>query len=183
MSKEPSRMPTAVQIATATPGSSSRERHVHDVHDLRHCSSVMFPTRPEVDRCRAKRCFRSAIGWIENSSVTYSVSDLETLRAILLLAQFVALCPSRGAYGDLTGTALGACASTSVCTGRPMSSASTWIPASCGSAGACGILLYQFDPVSVVSHSGRPFGIIDESTRVQLSKPMDNASPMSWQCQ
>jgi hypothetical protein len=43
---------------------------------------------------QSEGCFRSAIGHIENI-ITYSKSDLETLRAVLLLAQFVSMCKSR----------------------------------------------------------------------------------------
>jgi hypothetical protein len=41
---------------------------------------------------QSEGCFRSANGWIEKV-ITYSKSDLETLRAVLVLAQFVSMCP------------------------------------------------------------------------------------------
>ncbi|KAF2006166.1 hypothetical protein P154DRAFT_517849 [Amniculicola lignicola CBS 123094] len=41
---------------------------------------------------QSEGCFRSAVGWIEKV-ITYSKADLETLRAVLLLAQFVSMCP------------------------------------------------------------------------------------------
>jgi len=57
---------------------------------------------------QSEGCFRSAIGYIEKV-VAYSKSDLETLRAVLLLAQFVSMCPWQGSLWHLSGIALRLC--------------------------------------------------------------------------
>ena len=50
-------------------------------------------------------CFNSAINHLETVFV-YSKDRIETLRALLLLCQYVALCPAKGSLWLLTGTAL-----------------------------------------------------------------------------
>ena len=117
---------------------------------------------------QSEGCFRSAIGWIEKV-ITLSKSDIETLRAILLLAQFVALCPSHGSLWHLAGTALRLCIdiglhweaeeqSLNMETGLLNERRRLWYST------------YQFDRVLCIT-LGRPFGIIDESTRVPLPNP------------
>lgn len=54
---------------------------------------------------QSEDCFHSAISEIDKVFV-YSRSRIETLRAILLLCQYIALCPSKGSLWLLTGTAL-----------------------------------------------------------------------------
>jgi hypothetical protein len=50
-------------------------------------------------------CFNSAMSYLETVFV-YSRDQLEVLRALLLLCQYVALCPAKGSLWLLTGTAL-----------------------------------------------------------------------------
>jgi hypothetical protein len=54
---------------------------------------------------QSEGCFRSAIFWVEKV-ITYSKSDLGTLRCVLLLAQFISMCPWQGSLWHLTGIAL-----------------------------------------------------------------------------
>jgi hypothetical protein len=117
---------------------------------------------------QSEGCFRSAIGWIEKV-ITYSKSDLETLRAVLLLAQFVSMCPWQGSLWHLTGIALRLCIDMGLHWETEGQSLNTdpdvlyerrrlWYSA------------YHFDRVLAIT-LGRPFGIIDESTRVPLPNP------------
>ncbi|KUJ14429.1 uncharacterized protein LY89DRAFT_650240 [Mollisia scopiformis] len=118
---------------------------------------------------QSEGCFRSAIGWIEKV-IMYSKSDLETLRAVLLLAQFVALCPSRGSLWHLTGIAL----RLSIDIGLHWESEEQSLnmdPDMLHDRRRLWYSTYQFDRVLCIT-LGRPFGIIDESVNVPL--------PDSW---
>lgn len=117
---------------------------------------------------QSEGCFSSALEWVEKV-LTYSKSDLETLRAVLLLAQFVALFPSRGSLWHLTGFALRLCVdiglhweneeiSLNISADLLNDRRRLWYCA------------YQFDRVLCIT-LGRPVGILDESTRVQLPNP------------
>lgn len=117
---------------------------------------------------QSEGCFRSAIGWIERV-ITYSKSDLETLRAILLLAQFVAVCPSRGSLWHLTGTALRLCIDIGL-HWETEDQAMSMDPELLQDRRRLWYSTYQFDRVLSIT-LGRPFGIIDESTRVPLPSP------------
>lgn len=113
-------------------------------------------------------CFLSAVIWIEKV-ITYSKSDIETLRAILLLAQFVALNPSRGSLWHLTGTALRLC----IDIGLHWENEEQTLnmdPDLLHERRRLWYSTYQFDRVLCIT-LGRPFGIIDESARVQLPSP------------
>jgi hypothetical protein len=117
---------------------------------------------------QSEGCFRSAIHYIERV-ITYSKSELETLRAILLLAQFVYMCPWRGSLWHLTGIALRVCIDMGLhweaeeqlpCQNQEQlyEHRRLWYSA------------YHFDRVLGIV-LGRPFGITDESTRVPLPNP------------
>ncbi|KIW94568.1 uncharacterized protein Z519_04544 [Cladophialophora bantiana CBS 173.52] len=117
---------------------------------------------------QSEGCFRSAISWTEKV-ITYSKSDLDTLRSILLLAQFVALHPSRGSLWHLTGIALRLCIDMGL----------HWETEEQSLNMALTLLYqrrrlwystYQFDRILCIT-LGRPFGIIDESTSVPLPDP------------
>ncbi|KAH8891110.1 fungal-specific transcription factor-like protein [Thozetella sp. PMI_491] len=117
---------------------------------------------------QSEGCFRSAIGWIEKV-ITYSKSDIETLRAILLLAQFVALFPSQGSLWHLTGTAL----RLSIDIGLHWETDDQCLqldPGVLHDRRRLWYSTYQFDRFLCIT-LGRPLGIIDESTRVQLPSP------------
>lgn len=117
---------------------------------------------------QSEGCFRSAIGFIEKV-VTYSKSDLETLRAVLLLAQFVSMCPWQGSLWHLIGIALRICIDMGL----------HW-EAEGESLSIDPVLLYEkrrlwystyhFDRVLGIT-LGRPFGITDQSIRVPLPNP------------
>lgn len=117
---------------------------------------------------QSESCFRSAIGLIKKV-ITYSTSDLEKLRAVLLLAQFVALHPSRGSLWHLAGIAL----RLSIDMGLHWESEEQLLemdPIILNEHRRLWYSTYQFDRILSVT-LGRPFGIIDESTRVQLPDP------------
>ncbi|KAJ5122897.1 hypothetical protein N7448_008994 [Penicillium atrosanguineum] len=117
---------------------------------------------------QSEGCFRSAISWIEKL-ITYSESDVETLRCVLLLAQFVALCPSWGSLWHLTGTALRLC----IDIGLHWESEEQAInidPRLLHDRRCLWFSTYQLDRDLCIT-LGRPFGIIDESIQVQLPNP------------
>jgi Fungal specific transcription factor domain len=114
---------------------------------------------------QSEGCFRSAISQFEKF-ITYSMSDLETLRAVLLLTQFVALCPSRGSLWHLAGIALRLC----IDMGLHWETEEQCIdmdPDLLNEHRRLWYSTYQFDRILCVT-LGRPLGIIDESTHVQL---------------
>lgn len=117
---------------------------------------------------QSEGCFRSAIGWIEKI-ITFSKSDIETLRAILLLAQFVALHPSYGSLWHLAGTALRLC----IDVGMHWEAEEQTInmdPSILHERRCLWYSTYQLDRILCIT-LGRPFGIIDESTHVPLPNP------------
>ncbi|OQU94091.1 Fungal specific transcription factor domain-containing protein [Cladophialophora immunda] len=119
-------------------------------------------------------CFRSALGWVEKI-LTYSKSDVETLRTVLLLAQFVALSPSRGSLWHLTGFALRLC----IDVGLHWETESQCLntdPDVLDDRRRLWHSTYHFDRLLCIT-LGRPFGILDESTRVQLPNPWTGCRP------
>lgn len=117
---------------------------------------------------QSEGCFRSAIGWIEKV-ITYAKSDIETLRAVLLLAQFVALYPSRGSLWHLAGIAL----RISIDIGLHWETEEQRLnmdPILLHDRRRLWYSTYQFDRVLCIT-LGRPFGIIEESMRVPLPNP------------
>jgi hypothetical protein len=117
---------------------------------------------------QSEGCFRSAIGWIEKI-ITLSRSDVETLRVILLLAQFVALCPSYGSLWHLAGTALRLC----IDTGLHWEAEEQTLnidPSILHERRCLWYSTYQLDRILCIT-LGRPFGIIEESIRVPLPNP------------
>ncbi|KAF7916678.1 hypothetical protein BELL_0406g00120 [Botrytis elliptica] len=117
---------------------------------------------------QSEGCFRSAIGSIEKI-IAYSKNDLETLRAILLLAQFVSLCPSHGSLWHLTGFALRLCVDIGL-HWETEEQSSTMDPDLLHERRRLWYSTYQFDRVLCIT-LGRPLGIIDESTNVPLPNP------------
>jgi hypothetical protein len=113
-------------------------------------------------------CFRSALTWVENI-LTYSKSDLETLRCVLLLAQFVALSPSRGSLWHLTGFALRLCIDAGL-HWETEAQCLNMDPEMLDDRRRLWHSTYHFDRLLCIT-LGRPFGILDESTRVQLPNP------------
>jgi hypothetical protein len=113
-------------------------------------------------------CFRSALVWAE-SILTYSKSDLETLRSVLLLAQFVAMSPSQGSLWHLTGFALRLCIEIGLHWETESQSLST--NAELLNDRRClWYTTYHFDRLMSITLD-RPLGILDEGVRVQLPNP------------
>ncbi|KPI40441.1 Positive regulator of purine utilization [Cyphellophora attinorum] len=117
-------------------------------------------------------CFRSALLWVERL-LTYSKSELQTLRVVLLLTQFVALSPAQGSLWHLTGFALRLCIDIGL----------HWETDTQASNVDAQLLddrrrlwhsTYHFDRLMSVT-LGRPPGILDESIRVQLPNPWINS--------
>lgn len=121
---------------------------------------------------QSEGCFLSALVWVEKV-VTYSKSDLEKLRSILLLAQFIALNPSRGSLWHLTGTALRLCIDIGL-HWETEEQALNMSPDLLYDRQRLWYCTYQFDRLLSVTLD-RPFGIIDESTRVPRPNPWARA--------
>lgn len=117
---------------------------------------------------QSEGCFRSAIGWYEKVAAA-SNSDIETLRTILLLAQFIALCLSQGSLWHLTGIALRLCIDIGL-HWESDEQAMNMDPAILYDRRRLWYSAYQFDRILCIT-LGRPFGIIDESMRVPLPNP------------
>ena len=117
---------------------------------------------------QSEGCFRSAIAWIEKV-ITYSKSDLETLRAVLLLAQFVSMCPWQGSLWHLTGIALRLCIDLGLHWESERQPLNT-NPELLYERRRLWYSAYHFDRVLGIT-LGRPFGITDESIRVPLPNP------------
>ncbi|KAJ5464640.1 fungal-specific transcription factor domain-containing protein [Penicillium daleae] len=117
---------------------------------------------------QSEGCFRSAMSWYEKVVVS-SKSDVETLRTILLLAQFIALCPSRGSLWHLNGIALRLCVDIGLHWETEDHTANL-DPAILYDRRRLWYSTYQFDRILCITLS-RPFGIIDESIRVPLPNP------------
>ena len=122
---------------------------------------------------QSEGCFHSAITCIEKV-FTLSSSDLDTLRAVLLIAQFVALCPSMGSLWHLTGTALRLC----IDIGLHWEAEEQCLdmdPTLLHERRRLWHCTYQFDRLLCIT-LGRPLGIIDESTRVPVPNPWSASS-------
>jgi hypothetical protein len=114
-------------------------------------------------------CFRSAVCLIEKV-ITYSKSDLETIRVVLLLSQFIARCPSWGSLWHLTGTALRLCIDTGI-HWETEEQILSMDPKLLHERRRLWHSTYQFDRLLSIT-LGRPLGIIDESIRVELPDPL-----------
>lgn len=117
---------------------------------------------------QSEGCFKSAIRHVEDI-ITYSRSNLETLQAVLLLAQFVSMCPWQGSLWHLTGIALRLC----IDTGLHSEEEAQVLHADPGllyERRRLWYSAYHFDRVLGIT-LGRPFGITDESSRVPLPNP------------
>jgi hypothetical protein len=117
---------------------------------------------------QSEGCFLSAVLWIDRV-ITYSKSDIDTLRAILLLAQFIALNPSRGSLWHLTGTALRLCIDIGL-HWETEEQTLNMDPELLHERRRLWYSTYQFDRVLCIT-LGRPVGIIDESVHVPLPSP------------
>ncbi|KAH6643706.1 hypothetical protein C7974DRAFT_382059 [Boeremia exigua] len=119
-------------------------------------------------------CFRSALAWVQ-SVLTYSKSDLDTLRMVLLLVQFVAMSPSQGSLWHLTGFALRLC----IDLGLHWETESQCVntdPGLLDDRRRLWHVTYHFDRLMSITLS-RPFGIHDEDVRVPLPNPWLRSCP------
>ncbi|KAL2833850.1 fungal-specific transcription factor domain-containing protein [Aspergillus cavernicola] len=126
------------------------------------------PNPPGGRPTQREGCFRSAIGLIDKV-ITYSNSDLETVRAVLLLSQFIARCPSWGSLWHLTGTALRLCIDIGL-HWETQEQIQSMDPGLLQERRRLWYSTYQFDRLLSIT-LGRPLGVIDESTCVQLPDP------------
>lgn len=116
---------------------------------------------------QSEGCFYSAIQNLEKV-LNYSKSDLDILSSILLLAQYVALCPSAGSLWQLIGMALRLCIDLGL----------HWETENV--LGLAPLLLdqrrrlfwttYNFDRMLSIN-LGRPFGIADQSLNTAFPDP------------
>ncbi|TQS31973.1 hypothetical protein Golomagni_07725, partial [Golovinomyces magnicellulatus] len=127
---------------------------------------------------QSEGCFRSASSHLERIN-TQSETDIETLRTVLLLAQFVSLCPRCGSVWHLGGIALRLCIDTGL-HWETEEQILNMDPYELQDRRCMWYATYQLDR-SLSITLGRPFGIIDESTRVQLPDPwaLFDRSPVS----
>lgn len=129
------------------------------------CDSVS----PSNDRLRqSEGCFRSAIA-LAGQVIECSRSDVESLRAVLLLAQYVSLSPSSGSLWHLTGIALRLCIDIGLHWETEAQIKAT-DPDVTQDRRRLWWSTYQLDRLLCLT-LGRPVGIIDESTRVELPDP------------
>ncbi|KAI1387840.1 fungal-specific transcription factor domain-containing protein [Hypoxylon trugodes] len=120
-------------------------------------------TRPP----QSEGCFNSALRCIDKL-FSYSPSDLETLTVVLLLAQYIALNPSKGSLWQLTGIALRLCVDLGL---HWETEAVLALPeATLNERRRLFWATYRFDRTLVIT-LGRPFGIADQSTSVGFPDP------------
>jgi hypothetical protein len=121
---------------------------------------------------QSEGCFNSAMRSLDAVFV-YPRSDLQTLGAILLLCQYVTLCPSKGNLWQLSGTALRLCIEMGL--HWEAGSASKFDPAVQDERRRLFWASYNFDRALVIT-LGRPFGIIDQSINTGLPDPWLNVT-------
>ena len=116
---------------------------------------------------QSEGCFHSAVRYMDKVFV-YAKSDLDTLSAILLLAQYVALCPSKGSLWQLTGTALRLCIDMGL--HWETESVLDIDPDVLNERRRLFWSTYLFDRLLCIT-LGRPFGIVDQSISVEYPNP------------
>lgn len=142
--------------------------------------SVPHAATPGDRPVQSEGCYRAALGWVEEL-ITHSKSEIDTLRTVLLLAQYVAISPRRGNLWHLTGFAI-----------RLSIDAGLHWETEAGCFNLPAEILddrrrlwystYYLDRLMCIT-LGRPFGIADESTNVQFPSPwmwsQDSVEPKS----
>ncbi|KAI1410403.1 fungal-specific transcription factor domain-containing protein [Hypoxylon sp. FL1857] len=120
-------------------------------------------TRPP----QSEGCFNSALRCVDKL-LSYSPSDLETLTVVLLLAQYIALNPSKGSLWQLTGIALRLCVDLGL---HWETEAVLSMPqAVLDERRRLFWATYRFDRILVIN-LGRPFGIADQSINSGFPDP------------
>ncbi|KAH9825964.1 Zn(2)-C6 fungal-type DNA-binding domain [Teratosphaeria destructans] len=117
---------------------------------------------------QSQGCFLSALLWMEDAIVQLP-SEIETLRSVLLLAQFIALNPSRGSLWHLTGIALRLCVELGF-HWEADDQATSSDQDSVQDRRRLWYSTYYFDRI-LCNTLGRPFGIADDDVRVPLPNP------------
>ncbi|KAI0836405.1 fungal-specific transcription factor domain-containing protein [Hypoxylon sp. FL0890] len=116
---------------------------------------------------QSEGCFNSALRCVDKL-LSYSPSDLETLTAVLLLAQYIALNPSKGSLWQLTGIALRLCVDLGL---HWETEAVLSMPqAVLDERRRLFWATYRFDRILVIN-LGRPFGIADQSINSGFPDP------------
>lgn len=116
---------------------------------------------------QSEGCFNSALQCVDGL-LAYSPSDLETLTVVLLLAQYIALNPSRGSLWQLTGMALRLCVDLGL---HWETNAVLALPQQLlNERRRLYWATYRFDRFLCIS-LGRPFGIAEQSMNTGLPDP------------
>ncbi|KAF9882165.1 Zn(2)-C6 fungal-type DNA-binding domain [Colletotrichum karsti] len=121
----------------------------------------------------SENCFLAAIGEVEKILV-YSGSATESLRAILLLSQYIALRPSKGSLWLLSGTAL----RLAVDLGMHWETEESKLrmdPIELNDRRRLWYSAYLFDRLLCIT-LGRPFGMADQGINVGLPSPAPTGS-------
>ncbi|KAI0888128.1 fungal-specific transcription factor domain-containing protein [Annulohypoxylon maeteangense] len=124
---------------------------------------------------QSEGCFNSALRCVDKL-LSYSSNDLDTLTVVLLLAQYIALNPSKGSLWQLTGIAIRLCIDLGL---HWETEAMLALPqAALNERRRLFWAAYRFDRLLAVT-LGRPFGIVDQSISVGFPEPSsaENSSP------
>ena len=125
-------------------------------------------TKGEIGRpMQSEGCFNSAIKSLD-AVFNYPRNSLESLASILLLCQYVELCPSKGSLWQLSGLALRLCIEMGL--HWEPDTVIDMDPAVLDERRRLFWTAYNFDRVLVIT-LGRPFGIVDQSTNVGFPNP------------
>jgi hypothetical protein len=125
-------------------------------------------------------CFNSALKYID-SVLSHRKSDIETLSSVLLLTQYVSLCPSRGSLWQIVGIALRRCIDLGLHWGS--SSIDREDPSVTDTRRRLFWTIYKLDRLLCIT-LGRPFGIVDQSISArfpELKPDVGSHSPGSTQ--
>lgn len=139
-------------------------RHMFVVYMILAVGLASGSKVPNSSTKQSEGCFNSAMKHVD-AVFAYSKSDLETLRCVLLLAQYITLFPSKGSLWHIAGVALRLCIDlglhwegTSIVRENPQfvdARRRLWWTT------------YKLDRLLCIT-LGRPFGIVDQSVNVAL---------------
>lgn len=157
----------SVQGQGTVAGQRNVERDLFTCYMIFAIGLCGFTTAEGVRPSQSEGCFHAAVHYIDKA-LTYARSDLETVSAVLLLAQYVALCPSMGNLWQLTGIALRLCVDIGLHweTDAVLAMDQNLLDERRRLFWAT----YSFDRQLAIT-LGRPFGIADQSINVQYPNP------------
>ncbi|KAL2203449.1 hypothetical protein CC79DRAFT_1336181 [Sarocladium strictum] len=118
-------------------------------------------------------CFRSALVWIEEV-LAFSRTNLELLRVVLLVTQFVALSPVRGSLWSIAGFAVRLCIDAGLHQ-ETSSQISALDPKVLDDRRRLWHCACYFDRLLCIT-LGRPSAVIDDGARVKLPNPWHRAA-------